>query len=80
MLKLKTIDNTIGSSILLFFQPPFLASDLLTEQKMTRSKKVILNSGNALVDFVCLSFLSLKIVAFEEFSWIYNNKIILKIA
>ena len=55
-------------SFLLFFQPPLLTSDLLTDQEVTRSKKVTLSGGNELADFIGLSPVSLRVVAFEEVS------------
>ncbi len=44
---------------------------------MTRSKKVTLNGGNELADFVNSSPVSLRVVAFEEINYIhtfYKNK------
>ncbi len=38
----------MGFSLLLFFQPPLLTSDLLTDQEVTRSKEVTLSGGNEL--------------------------------
>ncbi len=58
----------MGFSLLLFFQPPLLTSDLLTDQEVTRSKEVTLSGGNELADLVGSSLVSLKVVAFEEVS------------
>ncbi len=45
-----------------------LTSDLLTNQKVTRSKEVTLSGGNELVVLVNLSPVGLRVVAFEEVS------------
>ena len=68
LVKLKAIENAMGFSLLLFFQPPLLASDLLIDQEVTRSKEVTLSSGNELADLVGLSSIGLRVVAFEEVS------------
>ncbi len=53
----------MGFSLLLFFQPPLLTSDLLIDQEVTRPKEVILSGGNELADLV-----GSRVVAFEEVS------------
>ncbi len=58
----------MGFSLLLFFQPPLLTSDLLTGQEVTRSKEVTLSGGNELADLVGSSLVGLRVVAFEEVS------------
>ncbi len=60
----------MGFSLLLFFQPPLLTLDLLTDQEVTRSKEVILSGGNELEVLVGSSPVGLRVVAFEEMSWI----------
>ena len=55
-------------SLLLFFQPPLLISDLLTDQEVTRSKEVTLYGGNELADLVGSSPIGLRVMAFEEVS------------
>ncbi len=58
----------MGFTLLLFFQPPLLTSDLLTVQEITRSKEVTLSGGNELADLIGSSPVGLKVVAFEEVS------------
>ncbi len=58
----------MGFSLLLFFQPPLLISDLLTDQEMTRSKEVTSSGGNELAVLVSSSPVGLRVVAFEEVS------------
>ncbi len=58
----------MGFSLLFFFQPPLLTSDLLTDQKVTRSKEVTLCGGNELADLVSSSPVGLRVVTFEEVS------------
>ncbi len=58
----------MGFSLLLFFQPPLLISDLLIDQQMTRSKEVTLSSGNELADLIGSSPVGLRVIAFEEVS------------
>ncbi len=70
VVRLKAIENTMGFSLLLFFQPPLRTSDLLTDQEVTRSKEVILSGGNELADLICSSPIGFTVVAFEEVSWI----------
>ena len=73
----------MGFSLLFFFQPPLLTSDLLTEQEVTRSKEVTLSGGNELADLVCSSSVGLRVVAFEEVSCIRKlckNKVALEMA
>ncbi len=65
VVRLKVIKNTMEFSLLLFFQP---ISDLLTDQKVTRLKEVILSGGNELADLIGLSPVGLRVVAFEEVS------------
>ncbi len=68
----------MGFSLLLFFQSPLLTSDLLTDQEVTRSKEVTLSGGNELAVLVGSSPVSLRVVAFEEVSWIcrpYKNEV-----
>ncbi len=65
VVRLKAIENVMGFSLLLFFQPP---SDLLTDQEVTRSKEVTLSGGNELADLVGSSPVGLRVVAFEEVS------------
>ncbi len=55
-------------SLLLFFQPPFLTSDLLTDQEMTKSKEVILSGGDELAVLIGFSPIGLRVVTFEEVS------------
>ena len=54
----------MGFSLLLFFQPPLLTSDLLTDQEVTRSKEVTLSGGNELADLVGSSPVGLRVMAF----------------
>ncbi len=68
VVRLKAIEKTMGFSLLLFFQPPLLTSDLLTDQEMTRSKEVTLSGDNELADLVGSSPIGLRVVAFEEVS------------
>ncbi len=68
MIRLKAIENFIGFSLLLFFQPPLLNSDLLTDHKVTKSKKVTLSGSNKLVDLIGLSPIGLRVVAFKKVS------------
>ena len=68
IVKLKAIENAMGFSLLLFFQPPLLISDLLTDQEVIRSKEVTLSGGNELADLVGSSPVGLRVVAFEEVS------------
>ena len=78
VVKLKAIENAMGFSLLLFFQLPLLTSDLLTDQEVTRSKEVTLSGGNELADLVGSSPVGLRVVAFEEVSWIrrlYKNEV-----
>ena len=73
----------MGFSLLLFFQPPLLTSDLLTDQEVTRSKEVTLSGGNELADLVGSSLVGLRVVAFEEVSWICRlckNEVALEMA
>ncbi len=80
VVKLKAIENAMGFFLLLFFQPPLLTSDLLTDQKVTRSKEVTLSSGNKPVVLVGSSLVGPRVVAFEEVSWIdrlCKNEVIL---
>ncbi len=58
----------MGFTLLLFFQPPLLTSDLLTYQEITRSKEMTLSGGNELADLVGSSPIVLRVVAFEEVS------------
>ncbi len=61
----------------------FLTSDLLTNQEVTRSKEVILSGGNKLADIIGSSPVGLRVVAFEEVSWICKlckNEIALEMA
>ncbi len=58
----------MGISLLLFFQPRLLTSDLLTGQEVTRSKEVTLSGGNELVVLIGSSPVGLRVVAFEEVS------------
>ncbi len=58
----------MGFSLLLFFLPSLLISDLLTDQKVTRSKEVTLSAGNELVVLVDSSSVGPRVVAFEEVS------------
>ncbi len=70
-------------SVLLFFQPPLLTSDLLIDQEVTKSKEVTLSDGNELADLVGSSPVGLRIVAIEEVSWICwlcKNEVALEIA
>ncbi len=55
-------------SLLLFFQPPLLTSDLLTDQELTRSKEVTLSDGNELAVLIGSSLVGLRVIAFEEMS------------
>ena len=68
VVKLKAIENAIRFSLLLFFQPPLLTSDLLIDQEVTRLKEVTLSGGNELADLVGSSLVGLRVVAFEEVS------------
>ncbi len=52
IVRLKAIKNTMGLSLLLFYQLLLLTSDLLTDQEVTRSKEVTLSGGNELADLV----------------------------
>ncbi len=54
----------MGFSLLLFFQPPLLTSDLLTDQEVTRLKEVILSGDNELAVLVGLSPVGLRVIAF----------------
>ncbi len=45
-----------------------LTSDPLTDQEVTRSKEMTVSGGNELADFVGLSPVGLREVAFEEVS------------
>ncbi len=70
-------------SLLLFFQPSLLTSDFLTDQKMTKLKEVTLSGGNELADLVNLSPVGLRVVTFEEVSWICRlckNEVVLEMA
>ncbi len=58
----------MGFSFLLLFQLPLLTLDLLTDQEVTRSKKVTLSGGNELAVLVGLSPVGLRVMAFEELS------------
>ena len=53
---------------LLFFQLLLLTSDILTDQEVTRSKEVILSGGNELTNFISLSLIGLRVIAFEKVS------------
>ncbi len=64
----KAIENAMGFSLLLFFQPPPLNSDLLTDKKVTMLKEVTLSGGNELVDLIGSSPIDLKVVVFKEVS------------
>ncbi len=55
-------------SLLLFFQPPLLTSNLLTDQKVTRLKEVTLSGGNELAVLIGSSPVGQRVVAFEEVS------------
>ncbi len=59
-------------SLLLFFQSLLLTLDLLTDQEVTRLKEVTLSNGNKLVVLVGSSLIGLRVVAFEEVSWIFR--------
>ncbi len=54
----------MGLSLILFFQPPLLTSDLLTDQEVTRSKEVTLSGGNELAVLVGSSPIGLRVMAF----------------
>ncbi len=54
----------IGFFFLLFFQPPLLTLDLLTDQEVTRSKEVTLSGGNELAVFVGSSPVGLRVIVF----------------
>ncbi len=58
----------MGFTLLLFFQPPLLTSDLLTDQEITWSQEVTLSGGNELADLEGSSLVGLRVVAFEEVS------------
>ncbi len=66
--KLKAIENAMGLSLLLFFQPPLLTSDLLTDQEVTKSKEVTLSGGNEPADLVGSNPVGLRVVAFKQVS------------
>ncbi len=73
----------MGFSLLLFFQPSLLISDLLTDQEVTKLKEVTLSGGNELADLVGSSPVGLRVVAFEEVSWICRlrkNEVVLEMA
>ncbi len=54
----------MGFSLLLFFQPPILTLDCLTDQEVTRLKEVTLSGGNELAVLVGSSPVGLKVIAF----------------
>ena len=83
VVKLKAIKNTIRFSLLLFFLPPLLTSDLLIDQELIGSKEVTLSGSIELVYLVGSSLVSLKVVAFEKMNSIdryYKNEVTLEIA
>ncbi len=83
IIRLKDIKIAMGFSLLLFFQPLLLTSDLLTDQEVTRSKKMTLSIDNDLTDLIGLSPIGLRVVAFEEVKGIYRlyrNEVVLEMA
>ncbi len=80
----------MGFSLLLFSQPPLLISDVRLSNlgssnwsRGTISKEVTLSVGNELADLVGSNPVGLRVVAFEEVSWIcrlHKNEVALEMA
>ncbi len=73
----------MGFFLLLFFQPPLLTSDLLTYQEVARLKEITLSGDNELANLVGSNPVGLRVVAFQELSWIRKlckNEVALEMA